>query len=221
MKSALLFSMSLSWLSRKPMTPPNDIPDSWPARDRAIRALVVDDESLNRRRLEDLLKRTEGVAVVGSAEDGVEAVDAIRALRPDLVFLDVQMPEKSGIDSPQSPKGRLCQGQNSRAAEPSDPTRRLSPAALRPLVTDIPLGCTPVTRIEVAISLAGATIEKWVPPGELISHGVNTAWRSRGPVPTHWQSVKCAGRSSSIAETPSVTACEMAPFASRADSRSP
>ncbi len=66
--------------------------------ERPIRALVVDDESFNRRRLQDLLKRTDGVTLAGVAQDGFEAVDAIRALRPDLVFLDVHMPEKSGLD---------------------------------------------------------------------------------------------------------------------------
>ncbi|MFL5562418.1 MAG: LytR/AlgR family response regulator transcription factor [Gemmatimonadaceae bacterium] len=63
-----------------------------------IRVLVVDDEPLNRVRIEDLLSREADVEVVGSPEDGVEAVEAIRALHPDLVFLDVQMPGRSGLD---------------------------------------------------------------------------------------------------------------------------
>ncbi|MEP6729551.1 MAG: LytTR family DNA-binding domain-containing protein [bacterium] len=63
-----------------------------------LRVLVVDDEPLNRMRLEDLLRREAGVAEIHSASDGFEAVTAIRAERPDLVFLDVQMPGKSGLD---------------------------------------------------------------------------------------------------------------------------
>jgi two-component system, LytTR family, response regulator len=63
-----------------------------------LRVLVVDDEPLNRLRLEDLLRRESGVAEIHSASDGFEAVTAIRAERPDLVFLDVQMPGKSGLD---------------------------------------------------------------------------------------------------------------------------
>jgi two-component system LytT family response regulator len=66
--------------------------------ERLIRVLVVDDEPLGRVRVEDLLRREEGVQIVGTAADGAAAVDAIRTLRPDLVFLDVQMPGKTGLD---------------------------------------------------------------------------------------------------------------------------
>ena len=65
---------------------------------RTLRVLVVDDEPLGRRRLLDLLKNHAGVEVVGTAADGVAAIEAIRASRPDLVFLDVQMPRMSGLD---------------------------------------------------------------------------------------------------------------------------
>ncbi|MFB6231792.1 MAG: LytR/AlgR family response regulator transcription factor [Salinibacter sp.] len=64
----------------------------------SIRALVVDDEPLARERLHELLDEAPNVTVVGDAEDGPEAVDAIRERAPDLVFLDVQMPGMSGID---------------------------------------------------------------------------------------------------------------------------
>jgi two-component system LytT family response regulator len=63
-----------------------------------IRALIVDDEPLARERLHELLDEAPGVTVVGDAEDGPEAVEAIREHAPDLVFLDVQMPGMSGID---------------------------------------------------------------------------------------------------------------------------
>jgi two-component system LytT family response regulator len=66
--------------------------------DRLLRVLVVDDEPLGRVRVEDLLRREDGVQIVGTAADGAAAVDAIRTLRPDLVFLDVQMPGKTGLD---------------------------------------------------------------------------------------------------------------------------
>jgi len=65
---------------------------------RAVRVLIVDDEPLARVRLEDLLKREPGVEAVGTAENGVDAVHAIRRLAPDLVFLDVQMPGKTGFE---------------------------------------------------------------------------------------------------------------------------
>jgi two-component system, LytTR family, response regulator len=63
-----------------------------------LRVLIVDDEPLGRQRLEDLLRREPGVEIAGTANRGTAAVEAIRALRPDLVFLDVQMPAGSGID---------------------------------------------------------------------------------------------------------------------------
>ena len=65
---------------------------------RALRVLIVDDEPLARQRLEDLLRHEERVAIVGTAADGLTAVEAIRSLRPDLVFLDVQMPGQTGLD---------------------------------------------------------------------------------------------------------------------------
>lgn len=57
-----------------------------------IRALVVDDEPLARARLVDLLAAEPDVDVIAECKDGPEAVDAIVRLRPDVVFLDVQMP---------------------------------------------------------------------------------------------------------------------------------
>ena len=72
--------------------------DSLTVSNAPLRVLVVDDEPLNRLRLEDLLRRETTVAEILSASDGYEAVTAIRAERPDLVFLDVQMPGKSGLD---------------------------------------------------------------------------------------------------------------------------
>lgn len=67
-------------------------------KSRQIRVLVVDDEPLARQRVEDLLAHEEGVELVGSAADGLAAVEAIRSLHPDLVFLDVQMPGMTGLD---------------------------------------------------------------------------------------------------------------------------
>jgi two-component system LytT family response regulator len=60
--------------------------------------LVVDDEPLARMRIEDVLAHIEGAELVGTASNGVEAVELIRSLRPDLVFLDVQMPGKTGVE---------------------------------------------------------------------------------------------------------------------------
>lgn len=62
-----------------------------------IRALIVDDEPLARERLRGLLEAEPDVTVVGECADGEAAVDAIRAEPPDLVFLDVQMPNLDGF----------------------------------------------------------------------------------------------------------------------------
>jgi len=67
-------------------------------RRRPLRVLIVDDEALARQRLEDLLRGEEDVEIVGTADSGDAAVSAIRALAPDLVFLDVQMAGKSGLE---------------------------------------------------------------------------------------------------------------------------
>jgi two-component system LytT family response regulator len=63
-----------------------------------IRVLIVDDEPLARQRVEDLLRAEEGVEIVASVDNGEAAVDAVRSMNPDLVFLDVQMPGKTGLD---------------------------------------------------------------------------------------------------------------------------
>jgi two-component system LytT family response regulator len=64
----------------------------------AIRALIVDDEPLARQRIRDLLQEEPDVSVVGECGDGEEALASIEASRPDLVFLDVQMPEMTGLE---------------------------------------------------------------------------------------------------------------------------
>jgi two-component system, LytTR family, response regulator len=63
-----------------------------------LRVLIVDDEALGRQRLEDLLRHEEGVEIAGIADNGDGAIDAIRTLKPDLVFLDVQMPRRTGLE---------------------------------------------------------------------------------------------------------------------------
>ena len=65
--------------------------------ERAIRVLVADDEPLVRRRLVRLLRAESGLEVVAECKGGRSAVEQIRSLAPDLVFLDIQMPDLDGF----------------------------------------------------------------------------------------------------------------------------
>jgi len=65
---------------------------------REIRALVADDEPLARRGIRQLLERHKDVRVVAEAHNGQETLVALRDDEPDLLFLDVQMPELDGFD---------------------------------------------------------------------------------------------------------------------------
>lgn len=62
-----------------------------------VRVLIVDDESLSRQRIRRLVQSEPDAEVIGECENGVEAVAAIREQRPDVVCLDVQMPELDGF----------------------------------------------------------------------------------------------------------------------------
>jgi two-component system LytT family response regulator len=65
--------------------------------DRPIAVLIVDDERLSRERLRVLLEGEPDVVIVGECENGLQALDAISARRPELVFLDIQMPDLDGL----------------------------------------------------------------------------------------------------------------------------
>jgi two-component system LytT family response regulator len=62
-----------------------------------IRTLIVDDEPLGRERIRTLIGDDAEIEVVGECSDGMQAVAAIERTRPDLVYLDVQMPEMDGF----------------------------------------------------------------------------------------------------------------------------
>ena len=64
----------------------------------AIKALIVDDEPLARDRIREMLKEHPEVELIGEARDGQEAIDSITNHNPDLVFLDVQMPDLDGFN---------------------------------------------------------------------------------------------------------------------------
>ncbi len=63
----------------------------------SLTALIIDDEPLARQELQYLLERAGGVDVLAQGTNGIEAVELIRTHKPDLVFLDVQMPGLDGF----------------------------------------------------------------------------------------------------------------------------
>jgi two-component system LytT family response regulator len=65
---------------------------------KPLRVLVADDERLARQRLEDLLAHEANIEIVARTDNGLTTVAAIRELEPDLVFLDIQMPGKTGLE---------------------------------------------------------------------------------------------------------------------------
>jgi two-component system, LytTR family, response regulator len=63
-----------------------------------IRSLIVDDEPLARDRIREMLKEHPEIEIIGEARNGQEAVDSIVNQNPDLVFLDIQMPDLNGFE---------------------------------------------------------------------------------------------------------------------------
>jgi two-component system LytT family response regulator len=63
-----------------------------------IRALIVDDEKFSRVSLKKLLKSYPQIELIDEAADGLKAIEKIEALKPDLVFLDIQMPGLNGFE---------------------------------------------------------------------------------------------------------------------------
>lgn len=63
-----------------------------------IRTLIVDDEVLARERIASLLNKEKDIDVIGECSDGEEALQKINSLKPDLVFIDIQMPMMSGVE---------------------------------------------------------------------------------------------------------------------------
>jgi len=65
----------------------------------AVRILLVDDHPIVRQGLRTLLEGRAGWEVVGEASDGIEALDKVSSLQPDIVVLDVTMPKMNGLET--------------------------------------------------------------------------------------------------------------------------
>ena len=64
---------------------------------KEIRTIIVDDEPLARRGLRQLIEPHSDLKIIAEARNGIEAITAVRTMKPDLMFLDVQMPEPDGF----------------------------------------------------------------------------------------------------------------------------
>ena len=65
---------------------------------KKIKTILVDDERLARQELKYLLQEYPDIQIIDEAENVDEALEKIHRLQPDLIFLDIEMPEKSGFD---------------------------------------------------------------------------------------------------------------------------
>ena len=77
---------------------------------KKIRILLADDHNIMRRGLRLLLERQPGFEVVGEAADGRQAVERAEATKPDVVVLDIAMPNMSGIEAAQRISAMLPSG---------------------------------------------------------------------------------------------------------------
>lgn len=74
---------------------------------RIMRIIVADDHPVIRRGLMELIGNEPGVSIIGEACDGIEAVELARLLHPDLILMDINMPEMNGVKATQIIKSEL------------------------------------------------------------------------------------------------------------------
>jgi chemotaxis response regulator CheB len=73
--------------------------DYMTASGKIIKVLVVDDSALMRKMVGDIVAGTPGLELAGTANDGVECLAQVRKLRPDVVTLDIEMPNMDGLQA--------------------------------------------------------------------------------------------------------------------------
>jgi PleD family two-component response regulator len=83
-------------MSSDPTASSRSCSPSGPSR---IRVVLVDDDGLIRQGLRKIVEDCVSLEVVGEASNGLEAIEAVRLLRPDVVVMDINMPQMNGIDA--------------------------------------------------------------------------------------------------------------------------
>ncbi|MFC5664954.1 response regulator [Kitasatospora misakiensis] len=87
-----------------------------------VTLLIADDDAVTRSGLRTLLAAQPGIAVIGEAADGVEAVEEARRLRPDVVLMDVRMPRRNGIEATRQLLAKSAESADSAdSVEPVEP----------------------------------------------------------------------------------------------------
>lgn len=66
---------------------------------KKIKVLIVDDSAFMRNTIKSLIVRDPEIVVVGTASDGIEALEKIESLKPDIITLDVEMPRMNGLEA--------------------------------------------------------------------------------------------------------------------------
>lgn len=144
----------------------------------SLRALLVDDEAPARGRLRQLLSERADVEIVGEAEDGIEAIERIHELGPDVVFLDIQMPGCSGLDVAASLGGArpaiiFCTAFDQHAVDAFE--LRAIDYLLKPVTR---------ARLDVALSrVTPAAAAADTPPPASVSDDEDGSGADRAPVP--------------------------------------
>jgi two-component system chemotaxis response regulator CheB len=67
--------------------------------DKPLQILVVDDSALMRKMVGDIIEGTEGMALAGTARNGIDALEKVHRLRPDVITLDLEMPQMDGLQA--------------------------------------------------------------------------------------------------------------------------